>query len=128
MIADKSFTISCGSDNLYEASVIFELLAKEGGLNSNRALNTSYALGSYIPGFFGNICFTNQLETLNFWGCEMKLEQLVHLFRSCPKLVEMYLRQNFNEKLEMDEDLENVLRKGFDSLSSKVTWPTIRGQ
>jgi hypothetical protein len=134
LIADRSFTISYAPRDFYEASVIFELLAKNGCLNNNCALNTSYALRSYIPCFLGNICLMSKLETLNFWGCEIKVEEVVPLFRSCPKLVELYLRLNVSEKLKMDERLKNELGRGFQRLRlfellchiENSMWPVIQ--
>jgi hypothetical protein len=72
------------------------------------------------------------LESLNLHN-EMKLEQLVPLFLSCPKLVELGLELIVREKPEMDEQQKNVLVKGFQrlkvmNLTSRInndSWPVI---
>ena len=126
----------CGSDHfINEASDTFERLAKGGYLNNNRELSLPFNHESYIPWFHENVCFMRNLETLESWGCEIKLEQLEPLFRSCPKLVELHLHLNVNEKLEMDENVKNVLKKGFERLLlfkfsyghiDNDTWPVIQ--
>ena len=47
-----------------------------------------------------------KLETLHLFNCEVKLEQLLPLFRSCPKLVQLYLHLFDNGKLQLDEHLK----------------------
>jgi hypothetical protein len=138
MIPDRSFTITYTrvSREFYEASVIFELLAKEGCLKNNRNLSVNIwpALESYIPWFLGNICFMRNLEKVSFWGCEITLGELVPLLRSCPKLVELHLELSIRGKFEMDEHLKDVLRKGFMRLRffdfqghiDNDTWPVIQ--
>jgi hypothetical protein len=46
----------------------------------------------------------------------LKLEQLVPLFGSCPKLVELDLELLYSKGLEMDEQQKNVLVQGFQRL------------
>ena len=66
--------------------------------------------------------------------CEMKLEQLVPLFGSCPKLVELDLELIVGKELEIDEQQKNVLVQGFQrleqfglkSLIDNDSWPVIR--
>ena len=90
-------------------------------LRNNRKLSSG--LQSYSPRFFGDICSMMKLENLNFY-CKVKLEQLLPLFRSCPKLVHLRLDLFVNEKLELDEHLRkelNMVSICFKSLSSTVT-------
>ena len=134
MIFDRSYKIFNGYDHLKEASDIFERLAKEGCLKKNRELSLPFNHESYIPWFLGNVCFMRNLEKLNLWGGELKLEHLVPFFRSCPKLVELHSNLKVGEKLEMDEGLKDILRKGFQRLRlfefygriDNDTWPVIQ--
>jgi len=67
-------------------------------------------------------------------SCEMKLEQLLPLFWSCPKLVHLDFKLIVREKLELDEQQKNVLIQGFQRLEhlrleshiDNDTWPVIR--
>jgi hypothetical protein len=56
------------------------------------------------------------LEKLYLWDCELTLEQLAHLFWSCPKLVELSLKPFTCTQLGIDKKLKNHLRPGFRKL------------
>ena len=56
-----------------------------------------------------------KLEILMLGG-GMKLEQLLPLFWSCPKLVRLNFELIASEKLELDEQQKNVLVQGFQRL------------
>jgi hypothetical protein len=59
-----------------------------------------------------------QLEklSLSVWTLTMT-EDVPKLFRSCPKLTELHVRiHESQEKLEMNEELRNELRSGFQRL------------
>jgi hypothetical protein len=74
-----------------------------------------------------------KLEMLRL-KCGVKLEQLVPLLWSCPKLVHLGLELIVSEKQEMDEQQENVLVQGFQRLErlefkshiDNDSWPVIR--
>ena len=75
-----------------------------------------------------------KLETLHLFNCEVKLEQLLPLFGSCPKLVQLYLRLFVNEKLQLDEHLKKELKQGVQKLQifalrshiDNMSWPVIQ--
>jgi hypothetical protein len=74
-----------------------------------------------------------KLEILTL-SCGMKLEQLLPLFWSCPKLVHLNFELIASEKLELDEQQKNVLIQGFQRLEhlrfkshiDNDSWPVIR--
>jgi hypothetical protein len=55
------------------------------------------------------------LEKLSFLECQLT-EDVSELFRSCPKLTQLHLRIVESQKLEMNEELKNELRPGFQRL------------
>ena len=75
-----------------------------------------------------------KLDTLKLVDCEITLEQLLTLFRSCPELVELSLELDAKQKLEMDNCLKNELRTGFQKLRRLMfyghidndSWPVIK--
>jgi hypothetical protein len=74
-----------------------------------------------------------KLESLKL-KCVLRLKQLVPLFGSCPKLVELDLELIVSEKLDIDEQQKNILVQGFQrlkhlrfqSLIDNDSWPVIR--
>jgi hypothetical protein len=57
------------------------------------------------------------LETLSLLNWKLSLtEDLLQLFRSCPKLTELRLKLDDCHKLEMNEELKNELRSGCQRL------------
>jgi hypothetical protein len=112
---------------------VFQLLVEEGFLKNNRELVTS-CYWTYIPRFLEDVCSMMKLEKLAIYNSKMKLEQLPPIFKSCPKLVRLRLELCFSEKLEMNEHLENELRRGFQRLQlfqfqghiDHNSWPVIQ--
>ena len=57
------------------------------------------------------------LETLSLFEWNLTLtEDVPELFRSCPKLTRLRLKLVENKYVEMDVDLENELRPGFQRI------------
>ena len=57
------------------------------------------------------------LETLSLLEWKLSLTQgLPQLLRSCPKLTELRLKLVESQKLELNEELKNDLRPGFQRL------------
>ena len=101
----------------YESNIphlIFERLVAGGFLTNNRRLSVTCHV-SYIPQYCQDICSMKKLEILKLYYV-MKLEQLVPLFGSCPKLVELDLALVNGKELEIDEQQKNVLVQGFQRL------------
>jgi hypothetical protein len=135
MIFYRSLQISDQASFSSEHSIIprliFERLLEGGFLTNNRRLSVTCG-SSYIPQYCRDICSMKNLESLNLHA-EMNLEQLLPLFLSCPKLVELGLKLIVREKPEMDEQQKNVLVIGFQrlkvmNLQSRInndSWPVI---
>jgi len=71
---------------------------------------------SSIP-LFQVISSMTHLEKLSLLKCNLTLtEDVPQLLRLCPKLTELHLSLSESQKLEMDEDLKNELRPGFERL------------
>jgi hypothetical protein len=112
---------------------IFERLVEEGFLkNSCKLYELCY--WSNIPRFLRYICCMKKLQSLHLDKCQLTLEQLSTLFRSCPELVELNLGLDLSLKSDMDEHLKNELRRGFEKLRLFVlngyinndSWPVIQ--
>ena len=57
------------------------------------------------------------LETLSLFEWNLTLtEDVPELFRSCPKLTRLRLKLVESQKLELNEELKNDLRPGFQRL------------
>ena len=69
------------------------------------------------PGFFQVIWSMEKLEKLVLFDCYfVTLEDLAHFFPSCRKLIELRVRPFQCEEWEINEDLKNKLRPGFQRL------------
>ena len=138
MIFGRSLKIGYSSHQVNEAPTkcceIFERLVEEGVLKNNRELFVSCNSWPHIPRLLGNISSMKKLDTLKLVDCEITLEQLLTLFRSCPELVELSLELDAKQKLEMDNCLKNELRTGFQKLKLLMlyghidndSWPMIK--
>ena len=137
IIFGRSLEIFYSGHNLIEAPEkceIFERLVEEGVLKNNHELFVSCNSWPHIPRLLGNICSMKKLDTLKLVDCEITLEQLLTLFRSCPELVELSLELDAKQKLEMDNCLKNELRTGFQKLRRLMfyghidndSWPVIK--
>ncbi len=75
-----------------------------------------------------------KLDTLKLFDFEITVEQLSTLFQSCPELVELNVKLDVRQKLEMDYCLKNELRTGFQKLKlltfcghiDNDSWPAIK--
>ena len=136
MIFYRSFNIFDRASYSSKSSIIprqvFERLVEGGFLTNNRKLSVRCHL-SHFPWFQRYICSMKKLEILTL-SCGMKLEQLLPLFWSCPKLVHLNFELIASEKLELDEQQKNVLIQGFQRLEhlrfkshiDNDSWPVIR--
>ena len=138
MIFYRSFDITDQASYWYssESSIIprqvFERLV-EGGFLANNCKLSVECHWSDIPQYCRDICSMKKLEVLSLKRV-LKLEQLVPLFGSCPKLVELDLELIVGKELEIDEQQKNVLVQGFQrleqfglkSLIDNDSWPVIR--
>jgi len=96
--------------------VSLERLADGGYFKNSRKMKVNWYLPS-VPFLFRVIRPMNNLETLSILEWELTLtDDLPQLFRSCPKLTELRLKLFESKKLEMNEELENELRSGFQRL------------
>jgi hypothetical protein len=68
------------------------------------------------PWLFQAICSMIHLEKLSLSECKLTLTDLPQLFRSCPKLTELHLMLFDRQNVEMNEELKNELRPGFQRL------------
>ena len=130
MIFGRSLKIGYSSHQVNEAPTkcceIFERLVEEGVLKNNRELFVSCNSWPHIPRLLGNICSMKKLDTLKLVDCEITLEQLLTLFRSCPELVELSLELDAKQKLEMDNCLKNKLTQLAQCLANYVTSTYLR--
>ena len=134
MIVYRSFRITRSSYSFKEVSEyarslkIFKQLVDGGFLENNRHLVASYIPCDDIPQLLRDTCSMTKLQKLNLLQCDLKLEQLLRVFRSCPELTELHCELPVSEKLEMDGNLINVLRQGFQRLRRTYgnSWPVIQ--
>ena len=72
----------------------------------------------------------NNLETLSLFEWNLTLtEDVPELFRSCPKLTRLRLKLVESQKLELNEELKNDLRPGFQRLRRfEFDWDMNSGQ
>jgi hypothetical protein len=96
--------------------ITLDRLAAGGFFKNNRQL----IVRDYWPSF-QRLCRVlrsmTDLETLSLLNWKLSLTQgLPQLLRSCPKLTELRLKLVESQKVEMDEDLQNELRPGFERL------------
>lgn len=134
MIVYRSFKIIGSSNSLKEISEyarsfkIFKQLVVGGFLENNRQLVASYIPCDDIPRLLRDTCSMTKLQKLNLLKCDLKLEQLSRVFRSCPELTELHCGLGDSEQLEMDGHLINMLRQGFQRLRRIYdnSWPVIQ--
>jgi hypothetical protein len=99
--------------------ITLERLADEGCFRNNRQFVVNF-FRSFTVRLFRIICSMNNLEKLHLFECSLThaaIKDLAHVFRSCPKLTELNLGLvKSSTKLEMNEELKNELRPGFERL------------
>ena len=109
-LIDRAFYYAHKYDNRLTT---LERLADAGYFRNNRQLNVSYSWPSF-PRLCRVIGSMADLETLSLLEWELTLTQDVpQLFRLCPKLTELRMKLVESQNLEMNEDLKNELRPGF---------------
>ena len=96
--------------------IILERLVDGGFFQNNRQMIV-YWYWSPEPWLLKVIFSMNNLQKLDLlnWQLKPTKEDLACLFRSCPKLTELHLTLN-DWQNEMNEDLKNELRSGFERL------------
>jgi len=119
VILDRSWKDRTFYDDLkYESHLmILNRLVDRGLLKNNREMFVSLCRRS-APLIFRVIHSMTHLEKLSLSEWTLTLtEDVPKLFRSCPKLTELHVGiDESQEKLEMNEDLKNELRPGFERL------------
>ena len=95
--------------------MILNRLVDRGLLKNNREMFVGFC---HVPLIFRVIHSMTHLEKLSLSEWTLTLtEDVPKLFRSCPKLTELHVGiDESQEKLEMNEDLKNELRPGFERL------------
>ena len=87
-----------------------------------------------IPRFYEVLRSMAHLEKLSLLNRKLGLAQdVAELFRSCPKLTELHLKLDdwLNDRMEIDEELKNELRSGFQRIRllelhwGNFAWPVI---
>jgi hypothetical protein len=96
--------------------ITLDRLAAGGFFKNNRQMIVVY----YWPSF-QRLCRVlrsmTDLETLSLLNWKLSLTQgLPQLLQSCHKLTELRLTLVESQKVEMDEDLQNQIRPGFERL------------
>ena len=95
---------------------VLERLAGEGYLQNNQQLIEFESDYSDIPSFVTKvICSMKNLEKLKLENF-LTLEDLALVFQSCSKLIELNISAFKFEMDEIDEDVKNHLRPGFQRL------------
>ncbi len=90
---------------------VLERMAKKEFLRNNRQLNVSFnwPVGCRV---LRVICFMNHLEKLDFSECDLALQHLKHLFRSCPKLIKLHFKpfkkSGINEFIRLKSDFQRL--------------------
>jgi hypothetical protein len=98
--------------------ITLERLANEEYFLNNRQMIMKL-VRPFTARLFRVICSMNNLEKLHLFECNVthvEIKDLAHVFRSCPKLTELHLGLIKSVKLEMNEELKNELRPGFERL------------
>ncbi len=133
---DRSFIDRSSYHELKDESrlIILDRLADGGYFQNNRQLILS-SWWSSISRLFQVISYMTHLEKISLLHWKLKLtltEDLLQMFRSCPKLTELHLQLVERRKLEMGEELKNELRSGFQRLQLFElhwyidSWPAIQ--
>jgi hypothetical protein len=92
-----------------------ERLAEKGYLQNNQHFGEIQPCLFHMPPFCGVICSMKNLAKLNL-EYDLTLEDLARVFQSCSKLTELHISASEFEMDEMDEDVFNQLRSGFQRL------------
>jgi hypothetical protein len=95
--------------------IILERLAGEGYLQNNRRLDVELDCSSNHR-IVEVICSMKNLKILRFFCKNLTLEDLAHVFQSCPQLTNLFIPANGRKMSEVTEHLKNQLRIGFQKL------------
>ena len=113
---DRSLDDRCGFCEQKPYSELLERLSNGGLLKNNRQMVVKWQWPSNRQ-LFRVIGSMNNLETLSLFEWNLTLtEDVPKLFRSCPKLTRLRLKLVESQKLELNEELKNDLRPGFQRL------------
>jgi hypothetical protein len=95
-IVDRSLMIKHPSGHSHETTEsllnILNQLVEGGFLKNNRIFILQELDWSQNERFIRDICSMRNLERLDLWDCELTMEDLLSVFRSCLKLVELRLK------------------------------------
>jgi hypothetical protein len=112
--------------------IVLERLADGGYFQNNREVIVNWCWPS-VPRFSRFLHPMTKLEKLSLLKWDLTLtEDVPQLFRSCPTLTELHLRLFESQKVEMNEELKNELRSGFQRLQLLElhwfidSWPLIQ--
>jgi hypothetical protein len=138
VILNRSLKDRCPYYDLEDESclTILERLVAGGFFKNNRQMivEISWRWPS-IPRFYQVLRSMAHLEKLSLLNWKLRLTQDVpKLFQSCPKLTELHLKldDSLNLGLEIDEELKNELRSGFQRIRllelhwDISAWPVIQ--
>jgi hypothetical protein len=118
MILDRSFIDRNRHYELEDDScrIILERLVDDGYFQNNRQLILSSWWSSLLR-LFQVISSMTHLEKISLLHWKLTLaEDLLQMFRSCPKLTELHLELVESQMLQMNEELKNELRSGFQRI------------
>jgi hypothetical protein len=125
LIVVRSLTFKCPSGHSDETTEsllnIFNQLAEGGFLKNNRIFTLKELDWSLNDRFIQDICSMKNLEGLDLLDCELTREDLLSVFRSCPKLMELRIktfRSSATSKTikPMNQEEYNELQLGFKRL------------
>ena len=120
---DRSLTDQTFSYEQESRLITLERLANGGYFRNNRQMIVNSRWQS-VPQLLQVIRSMADLETLSLLEWKLTLTQNVpQLLRSCPNLTELRLNLAEKQIVEMNEEIKNELRPGFQRLKiCELTW------
>ena len=122
MILYRSLKDRCNSSAYYPVShvIVLERLVERGFLFKNRKLMVDSCCKKWpwpsLPRLLPVLLSMNKLEKLSLLEWKLTLTDVPKLFRSCPELTELHLKLDKWQTSEMNEELINKMRPGFQRL------------